>query len=770
MPTNQNFPPASPDDSGSQLDAAAAEKQIKDQEEWLIGNDDIVKSAIDAVDNAATSDDQAVKDAAWADVDAVNDALDMIDKRSSALPEDASDKLKAMFGENTSLKRLCVESERYDEMNDDEKMAFDVIVKAYRGVQDGLSEALSQDSAFAPVDDGSGEESANNDSNPDKGSTTPEESKENWNEVRKRRAELQARIEEIDAKDEGSLTDDEKKERSELERQINNFNILIDGEPSNAQEQEFSRQISVEREELKHLKDRKVISEQNVVNLRALLERDNDDQSADSLRAAVAINEEDIAETDKSIELVEIRLSSLEGLRERAKNGAVDNRAEEISQPETPEQAGERLSAQYEDALSKYSQLDADAATKTRGDSRLRAVWRTVRKKDKRSSRDIRKEEYVQTGKALADAARELAVWKAQDKRDKGLYEGDSDEIKQKMSDDVFDDMRKMLDNDVREKTTQVLQERKENRKGFDKFLAGIGKMLNGGGKWKRILKNGVPGFVAGLGATLSGVGWPITAVVSVGLGAGIGRGSRLAALDSKLEARKDKDGNVSGLVSDQAYKLFRTRAKKEAETHRNGTATEIARFSELILKNGRIGSYKEADEAKGEADKNKIVFGIGVAAGVLVGFGINNLQAHRAGAVGDGGSGHGDTGVDSGHSGTNDGTPHHYDAQPDEGFSSAKEGITNTNTPDGTAINPDLGIEPPSYNGEQYPWEWAKNAFGIDGATPMLHRLAETAAANGYDVVWHGSGTSQWLSINGRSDTAYVVGVLRQFAFELAA
>lgn len=64
------------------------------------------------------------------------------------------------------------------------------------------------------------------------------------------------------------------------------------------------------------------------------------------------------------------------------------------------------------------------------------------------------------------------------------------------------------------------------------------------------------------------------------------------------------------------------------------------------------------------------------------------------------------------------------------------------------------------------YPWDWAAERFGNDNATPQLHQLAERAAADGHDIVWHNAGTAtEWVEVNGSSRTKDILGVLQRYA-----
>jgi hypothetical protein len=73
-------------------------------------------------------------------------------------------------------------------------------------------------------------------------------------------------------------------------------------------------------------------------------------------------------------------------------------------------------------------------------------------------------------------------------------------------------------------------------------------------------------------------------------------------------------------------------------------------------------------------------------------------------------------------------------------------------------------GADLPPSAGFDYPWIWASEAFGADHAMSSLQDLAAKAVEDGKNVEWHGSGTRQWLEIDGNSNTKQVIDILRQY------
>ena len=99
----------------------------------------------------------------------------------------------------------------------------------------------------------------------------------------------------------------------------------------------------------------------------------------------------------------------------------------------------------------------------------------------------------------------------------------------------------------------------------------------------------------------------------------------------------------------------------------------------------------------------------------------------------------------------------------------SVSEGIKNKlPSIDHSLDHPPMPSAPEAPTGYDYPWSWMADVAGPEQASGELHRLGEIASQNGYDVVWHALGdgidTNDQISINGISDTDYVVNILNQF------
>jgi len=61
-----------------------------------------------------------------------------------------------------------------------------------------------------------------------------------------------------------------------------------------------------------------------------------------------------------------------------------------------------------------------------------------------------------------------------------------------------------------------------------------------------------------------------------------------------------------------------------------------------------------------------------------------------------------------------------------------------------------------------KYPYNWVEETFKGENPVNKIHQLQEAARTAGYNVKLHNAGTAnEWVSINGNSDTAYVVNIL---------
>ena len=684
MSVNNNFPPASPDNSD---DDAAAERKRQNKELLEAVNDPAVNAAVNLVDNTANGG--LVGGPAEDFVGGVSSLVEMAGNHQDELPDDASDLTKGLWQGNPQLRQLCEESARYDSLSDDEKKAFDDKINDYWKVMHRLSDALDQGVTFDEVEP----------DNATADSGTPEA-------------------------DAASGTP----------------------EADNAAQEQTPEEI-----QLKNIEDYQAAVKRYTDLLKTKMGLDAELRSLRGEIAIAADGDDVSAQTQRNAEL-EAQIPRLNGEILKARNetlsrglllnavygnwgGAPNTAGADNENSQTPEQdtVAEHF-AKYNSAMAEYAELKADAETKAKGFGiNFKLFGHNI---SRQSGREKREPALIEAENNLKASAINYIKARVEKKKQNGEYEGTEDEINQKMSDEAFDLMRGLLDNNVRKATNDVLTERQEKRK-FGKVLAYVGSYLNDGGKWSRRFKNGVPGFAIGLGLSLASLGWPIsTAVSAVAVGA-VRRSSRLAAIDENLKAHQDEQGNAKGTVSDEEYATYRRSGESRQDLSKG-----MEYLAGLMLAASKKNSYDDSDKASKEARKNVTAFGVGAALGAVAGISFNILNSDVSATQNTNGKGAG--------------------------------GDLNKTPPNGAGKQigtGDIGgggapLQPPDFStySNQYPWNWAANTFGIENATPRLQELAAAAAQDGHTVEWIGSGTGQRLKIDGVSDTVSVISKLNKY------
>lgn len=76
--------------------------------------------------------------------------------------------------------------------------------------------------------------------------------------------------------------------------------------------------------------------------------------------------------------------------------------------------------------------------------------------------------------------------------------------------------------------------------------------------------------------------------------------------------------------------------------------------------------------------------------------------------------------------------------------------------------------VPDPSIGNYDYPWNWAADTFGAEGATDTLKQLGELAAQDGHSIQWNGDGLNEWVSVDGVSDTQSVLDILSRYTTKL--
>ena len=410
----------------------------------------------------------------------------------------------------------------------------------------------------------------------------------------------------------------------------------------------------------------------------------------------------------------------------------------------------EELDAPYAAKLNAYAELLAKEESK-RSDSGFRlSIMHWVGGPGKNRKREKRREALDEAGKALKKEVLAYLHQKVETKRQNGEYQGTDDEIAQQMSDEMFDEQRKIFGQRLQERKDEIL--RSESDKLRNRILAKIGSWIGMEKSTKNSLKAAAVGVGHGLvkGAAvgaltgLFGVTWPISVGVSI-VAATIG--DRMIRRGIRLDAIRQGLGGQNGsrqLVDDDKF----ARIKEKAE----GKKRSQEFMADKMLKLSRKDSYAAGDRLSKETNerlnKHKVALGIGRLAGGAVG-GIGGRwvgqQLHDHTPVG-------------------------------QAVDRAKRNVHEFFRGDTAAAAPDNPPPPPppeaNFSGyaDKYPWDWAVDQFGENNAVSKLYELADAAAQDGHNIQWHGYGETQWLSIDGKSDTQSVLEILNKYNYGLAA
>ena len=433
----------------------------------------------------------------------------------------------------------------------------------------------------------------------------------------------------------------------------------------------------------------------------------------------------------------------------------------------------EERNAPYAAKLNAYAELLAKEESK-RPDSGFRlSIMHWVGGPGKNRKREKRREALDEAGKALKKEVLAYLHQKVETKRQNGEYQGTDDEIAQQMSDEMFDEQRKIFGQRLQERKDEIL--RSESDKLRNRILAKIGSWIGMEKSTKNSLKAAAVGVGHGLvkGAAvgaltgLFGVTWPISVGVSI-VAAAVG--DRMIRRGIRLDAIRQGLGGQNGsrqLVDDDKF----ARIKEKAE----GKKRSQEFMADKMLKLSRKDSYAAGDRLSKETserlNKHKVALGIGRLAGGAVG-GIGGRwvgqQLHDHTPVGQA--------VDSAKRNVHEfihredtaaaAVEREYQGKIDELNRRIEE--LNNRLEQATA---DRNIDNSgSFSNWEYPWDWAVDQFGENNAISKLYELADAAARDGHNIQWHGYGDTQWLSIDGKSDTQSVLEILNKYNYGLAA
>ena len=337
-------------------------------------------------------------------------------------------------------------------------------------------------------------------------------------------------------------------------------------------------------------------------------------------------------------------------------------------------------------------------------------------------------------------------------KRQRGEYNGTDDEIAQQMSDEMFDEQRRIFGM-IQRKKNEALEE--EAGKWHNRVLAKLGSFIAArGSKKKSNLKAGAVGFAhgavkgtaVGIISGLFGAVWPISmaagAVASFAGDAAIRRGVRLDA----MQQRRKKRG-IREVAGDDEFSQI-----KEAAGRIGGLQGQ-QHVADELFKRTRKAAEEDRDKISREVEQRIKDNGVALALGRLAGGAVGGLGGRWVGQQ------------------LHDHTP------VGQAVDRAKRNVHEFFRGDTAAAAPNNPPPPPppppaptpteaDFSGytDKYPWDWAVDQFGENNAISKLYELADAAAQDGHNIQWHGYGDTQWLSIDGNSDTKTVLEILNNY------
>ena len=399
----------------------------------------------------------------------------------------------------------------------------------------------------------------------------------------------------------------------------------------------------------------------------------------------------------------------------------------------------------FED-LDRYARLLAAEESKGGNRGIISRIWtsRENRRRAERLSymRDVEDDLREQVMEHLAE--------KVKAKRQRSEYNGTDDEIAQQMSDEMFDEQRRIFGM-IQRKKNEALEE--EAGKWHNRVLAKLGSFIAArGSKKKSNLKAGAVGFAhgavkgtaVGIISGLFGAVWPISmaagAVASFAGDAAIRRGVRLDA----MQQRRKKRG-IREVAGDDEFSQI-----KEAAGRIGGLQGQ-QHVADELFKRTRKAAEEDRDKISREVDQRIKDNGVALALGRLAGGAVGGLGGRWVGQQ------------------LHDHTP------VGQAVDRAKRNVHEFFRGDTAAAAPNNPPPPPppppapteaDFSGytDKYPWDWAVDQFGENNAISKLYELADAAAQDGHNIQWHGYGDTQWLSIDGNSDTKTVLGILNNY------
>ncbi len=347
----------------------------------------------------------------------------------------------------------------------------------------------------------------------------------------------------------------------------------------------------------------------------------------------------------------------------------------------------------------------------------------------------------------------------------------------------AFGKMGALSELEILAKEIEAVQEAKEASKSgivrrFNEFWArNTGRKENGKINWKGVAKKAA--VMAAITAIPgAGIGAAVTSVLgAVGAGAS---GSALGAVMSSSVARSlfRSRVNHAGEMRTGAS-VYRDALVSENEDLRGAetnleaadvTDRVMAQTEQLVGKNRRRHLGAVALGAVGA------VGGYYAAKGVRAGIGAayDHFRGHASGGRSAGVK----SDIDMGDKHNNGFNPKTASRDVGDKYENGYTGTSNGNSDSVPNIPPKIDTSDPvggvgnpegaipsgliDTSKWKYPYNWVEDIFKGEDPVRKIHQLEEAARNAGYKVEIHKAGTpSEWVSINGISDTAYVVNIL---------
>lgn len=221
-------------------------------------------------------------------------------------------------------------------------------------------------------------------------------------------------------------------------------------------------------------------------------------------------------------------------------------------------------------------------------------------------------------------------------------------------------------------------------------------------------------------------------------LGGALAGGVTGAIIGGQVNRRRANSTDDAGetLAFTQSREDKESLRKKLADKWDDKDSEDVTVEDVLGVVDGRTAS-----ERQGNRSRLATATGIGAAAGAFTG-GIGDVLSGTVGA---------------------------QPVSPGEGLPDPNPNANPTPPAD---IAPDVSAEvlqpDPSIGNYDYPWDWAADKYGSDGASDVLKRLGEIASQDGHSVQWNGEGYGEWVQVDGVSDTQSVLNILSRYTGSL--